>query len=63
MKFFVPFDETLLRSHPQLAARIVPFVLDYPCYRGLKEGDLGDALDGYEILEPELAPEESRGSG
>ena len=51
MKFFVPFDEALLRTHPDLVGDPVPFLLEYPCYRGLKRGDPDEALFVYEIVE------------
>ena len=38
MKFFVPLDEAPLGTHPELIGALVPFILDYPCYRRLKEG-------------------------
>ncbi len=51
MKFFVPFDEALLRTHPERVGELVPFLLDYPCYRALKQGDPDKELFAYEIVD------------
>ena len=52
MKFFVPLDEAPLGTHPELIGVLVPFILDYPCYRRLKEGSPEkQALFTYEIIQ------------
>ncbi len=52
MKFFVPLDEAPLGTHPELIGELVPFILDYPCYRRLKEGSpVNKELFAYEIIQ------------
>lgn len=58
MKFFVPFDDELLVRFPELVGELVPFLLDYPCYRPLEERDSTE-LFTCEIIEVAEEPPES----